>query len=36
MNWREEYEKGFISPEEAANFVKSGDLVVFTSGREAQ
>jgi len=36
MSWREEYEKRFISPEEAADFVKSGDLVVFTSGREAQ
>jgi 4-hydroxybutyrate CoA-transferase len=35
MKWVEEYERKFISAEEAASFVKSGDLVVFTSGREA-
>jgi 4-hydroxybutyrate CoA-transferase len=33
--WVEDYEKKFISAEEAASFVKSGDSVVFTSGREA-
>ena len=36
MCWREEYDKKFISAEEAANLVKSGNLVVFTSGREAR
>ena len=35
MDWREEYQRKFISPEQAASLVKSGDLVVFTSGREA-
>ncbi|MFC1919752.1 acetyl-CoA hydrolase/transferase family protein [Chloroflexota bacterium] len=35
MSWREEYESKTISAEEAAEFVKSGDRVVFTSGREA-
>ncbi|MBI5440275.1 MAG: hypothetical protein HY900_03585, partial [Deltaproteobacteria bacterium] len=33
--WREEYERRFISAEEAAEMVKSGDRVAFTSGREA-
>ena len=36
MSWTEEYQGKFISAEEAASFVKSGDQVVFTSGREAQ
>lgn len=36
MDWRQEYEKKTVSAEEAANKVKSGDLVVFTSGREAR
>lgn len=35
MNRVEKYEKRFISAEEAAGLVKSGDLVAFTSGREA-
>ena len=34
-DWQAEYEKKFISAEEAANMVKSGDKVAFTSGREA-
>ncbi|TAK31673.1 MAG: 4-hydroxybutyrate CoA transferase [Chloroflexota bacterium] len=33
--WREAYERKFITAEEAAHFVKSGDTVVFTAGREA-
>jgi len=33
--WRREYEHKFISAEEAAGMVKSGDKVAFTSGREA-
>jgi 4-hydroxybutyrate CoA-transferase len=32
--WRDEYQKKFISADEAANMVKSGDKVAFTSGRE--
>jgi len=35
MDWREEYQRKFISAEEAAGLVKSGDCVVFTMGREA-
>jgi 4-hydroxybutyrate CoA-transferase len=35
MDWREEYKRKTISAEEAAKFVKSGDRVVFTAGREA-
>lgn len=35
MDWQEEYKKKMISAEEAANFVKSGDQVAFTAGREA-
>lgn len=34
-DWQEEYERKFISAEQAANMVKSGDIVVFTPGREA-
>ncbi|MFC1944392.1 acetyl-CoA hydrolase/transferase family protein [Chloroflexota bacterium] len=34
-DWREEYQSKFISAEEAAQKVKSGDQVVFTAGREA-
>ena len=34
-DWQREYESKFISAEEAANTVKSGDTVVFTMGREA-
>ena len=34
INWREEYQRKLISAEEAARFVKSGDYVVFTMGRE--
>jgi 4-hydroxybutyrate CoA-transferase len=34
-DWRAEYEKKRISADDAAKFVKSGDKVVFTAGREA-
>lgn len=34
-DWKSEYERKLISAEEAANLVKSGQRVVFTSGREA-
>ncbi len=33
-DWQEEYKRKFISSEEAANMVKSGDRVVFPMGRE--
>ncbi len=33
-SWREEYKRRFISPEEAAGMVKSGDRVVWPIGRE--
>ena len=33
-DWEEEYKGKQISAEEAANFVKSGDYVVFSAGRE--
>ncbi len=33
--WEEEYKKKFVSAEEAASVVKSGDKVAFTTGREA-
>jgi 4-hydroxybutyrate CoA-transferase len=35
MEWRIQYEKKFISPDQAASMVTSGDTVVFTIGREA-
>ncbi len=35
QSWQEEYKSKFISTEEAAQLVKSGDRVVFTMGREA-
>ena len=35
MDWKEEYERKFITAEEAAGFVKSGDRAVFPLGREA-
>jgi len=34
-DWHEEYQRKFISAEAAAQKVKSGDKVAFTSGREA-
>src|SRR4030042_3179819 len=34
-DWQEEYKSRFISAEEAAKFVKSGDRVAFAPGREA-
>lgn len=34
-DWQETYKQRFISPEEAAKMVKSGDRIVFTMGREA-
>ena len=35
VEWQKEYQRKFISAEEAARMVKSGDTVVFTMGREA-
>ena len=35
IDWKEEYQKKFISAEEAAGLVKQGNKVAFTSGREA-
>lgn len=34
MDWQEELKKKTISPEEAANLIKPGDLVVIPTGRE--
>jgi len=34
-DWRSEYERKLISAEEAAKFVRSGDRICFTMGREA-
>jgi 4-hydroxybutyrate CoA-transferase len=34
-DWKSEYEKKLISAEAAAQFVNSGNRIVFTSGREA-
>ena len=34
-DWREEYQRKSITAEKAAEFVKSGDLVIFSAGREA-
>jgi 4-hydroxybutyrate CoA-transferase len=34
MNWKEEYERKFVTPEEAISVVKSGDRVVFVQGME--
>jgi acyl-CoA hydrolase len=34
-DWQEEYKKKFITADEAAAFVKDGDTIVFTQGREA-
>ncbi|MFC1974105.1 acetyl-CoA hydrolase/transferase family protein [Chloroflexota bacterium] len=33
MNWEDEYKSKLVSPEEAASKVKSGDWVVFPTGR---
>jgi len=35
VNWQDNYQSRFISPEKAASMVKSGDFVAFTMGREA-
>ncbi|MDY6856938.1 MAG: acetyl-CoA hydrolase/transferase C-terminal domain-containing protein [Thermodesulfobacteriota bacterium] len=35
VDWQKEFEKKLVSAEEAAKTVKSGDTVVFTTGREA-
>jgi 4-hydroxybutyrate CoA-transferase len=35
VGWEETYKKKFVSAEEAAGVVKSGDHVAFTTGREA-
>jgi 4-hydroxybutyrate CoA-transferase len=34
-DWQEEYKQKFITAEQAAKMVKSGDTIVFTPGREA-
>ncbi len=34
-DWQEEYKRRFISAEQAAKMIKSGDVIVFTPGREA-
>jgi 4-hydroxybutyrate CoA-transferase len=34
-DWQEEYKRKLISAQEAANLIKSGDVVSFTLGREA-
>ena len=34
-DWREEYNRNMVPAEEAANLVKSGDRIGFTTGREA-
>lgn len=34
-NWEKHYQEKLISAEEAARFVKSGDYIAFTTGREA-
>ena len=34
MDWQDEYKRKFITAEEAANFVQSGNRVVFPLGRE--
>lgn len=34
-DWQAEYQRKLVSAEEAAELVKSGDYVFFTSGREA-
>ena len=33
-DWEEEYRLKLVSPQEAASEIKSGDMVVFTEGRE--
>ena len=35
QDWQGEYKRKLISADKAAEMVKSGDLVVFTMGREA-
>ena len=35
MGWKEDYSNKFISAEEAAGRIQSGQTVVFTPGREA-
>ncbi len=34
MDWREEYQKKLVTPEEAVKAIKSGDRVFFTPGRQ--
>ena len=34
MDWREEYERKLVTPEEAVSVIKSGDRVVFCQGME--
>ena len=36
MSWQADYERRFVSADEAVKQVKSGDRVVFTTGREPQ
>jgi 4-hydroxybutyrate CoA-transferase len=35
IEWKEHYQKKFVSADDAARLVKSGDKIAFTSGREA-
>jgi len=35
-SWKDEYQKKFVTPEEAVKVVKSGDRVGFTYGRESR
>jgi len=35
MDWREDYERKFTTPDTVAQLVKSGDTIAFTAGREA-
>jgi 4-hydroxybutyrate CoA-transferase len=35
-DWREEYERKLVTPEEAVKHIKSGDRVSFTFGRQTQ
>lgn len=35
LDWQEEYQRKFTTPDEIAMLVKSGDTIAFTAGREA-
>ena len=34
MDWKKEYERKLVTPEEAISVIKSGDRVVFAQGME--